>query len=60
MIFLQFPTVCKFVSSSFSPRLLSITFFFLPNYHFHHGEEYNYNDDDEYIGEKDDFDENLT
>ena len=50
-IFLQFPTVCKFVSSIFSSRLLSITFFFVPIYHLHDGEDDNDNDDDEVIDE---------
>ena len=53
MIFLQFPTVCKFVSSTFSPRLLSITFFFVPNYHLNDDEGDNVNDDEGFIGEND-------
>ena len=60
MIFLQFPTVCNFVSSSFSPRLLYITFFSVPNYHLHDGEDKNsVNGDGEFISEiESDIDEN--
>ena len=53
MIFLQFPTVCNFVSSSFSPDFSPLLFFCVPNYHLHDGEEDNDNNDDKFIGEND-------